>query len=89
VVDIATTANYLHLNWDVFCILKELSFFDADNQTRLMPHIPHNEEMWGTKNYFWDENNNKNYFVSEIAKVSRYGMAFVGDIDDMLNLIAP
>ena len=45
--------------------------------------------MWGTKNYFWDDDNNKNYFVTQIAEVSRYGLAFIGDIDEMLNLIAP
>ena len=40
--------------------------------------IPHNANYWGPSYFMHD--NKKNYFVSEVEKVSRYAVPFIKNI---------
>ena len=79
--------------WDTITLMSEMSWLFR-TKTNVDPVlIPHNMETWG-KSYFYDSKNDentglrevgveevrKNFFVSEVEKITRYAIPFIKTI---------
>ena len=68
--------------WDNFAIIEEMNqidpSYDFDGSTQ---HLKHNKRLWGSCYFFGDiKKPSKNYFITEVAKVARHGLAFTKNI---------
>jgi len=84
-------------HWDAIAVVEEFSLVDTELQEGTDPHlIAPNEKLWGDS-YFFDEPSSefldlkhiskvrpRNYFLLEIEKVTRYAVAFIKNIDRLV-----
>ena len=70
--------------WDVIAVIEEFCHIDTSYCNGVDPQlVPHSSSLWGTS-YFFDSFNGhriKNHYISAIADISRYAIAFVKNID--------
>ena len=67
------------MEWDAIAVIEELALFDKSLEHRDPDHVL-THEYWGP-NYFVSAEGTKSYFISEVAKVARYALPFVYNIN--------
>ena len=82
-----------NLRWEAFAVIEELTDLDESldfgSEARL---IPHNTHFWGPSYFLYeqidpitkDKTVQRDYFLSEVAKVSQYAGAFVKNITRLM-----
>jgi len=69
-----------------FCHLDDSYCYGVDPQL-----VPHSQNLWGNSYFFDTFNSNKikNHYISAIADISRYAVAFVKNIDLLMKNKSP
>lgn len=68
-----------HVTWEAIAVIEELALFDKTLEKQNPDHVL-THKFWGA-NYFISDTGCKNYFVNEVARVARYALPFVHNID--------
>ena len=78
----AKCASNKTIKWDSIAVIEELANFDKRLEMNVDPDSIDSQKQWGD-NYFIDKDKDSvhlNYFVLETAKVARYALPFVKNI---------
>jgi hypothetical protein len=85
--------------WDAIAVIEEFAFLDKDLEEGKDPHLIQPDEKYWGPSYFFDQTTSeleeikdlcktkpKNYFLAEIEKVTRYAVAFIKNIDRLVQV---
>jgi hypothetical protein len=68
--------------WQSIAVIEELGYEDSRLDDGIDPDSVNCSSKWG--DYFLSESGHKNYFVSEVARVARYALPYVRNINLMM-----